>query len=65
MGIALKETRETLYWLNLLKDSEYINELTFVSLNANCLSLMKILNSIILTTKERYFPNTQNFQSNF
>ena len=61
MGIALKETIETSYWLNLLKDSEYINEQTFVSLNANCLSLIKILNSIILTTKERYFPNAQNF----
>ncbi len=60
LGIALKEARETSYWLNLLKDSSYINQQTFDSLHSTCLSLIKILNSIILTTKERYFPNIHN-----
>ena len=60
MGIALKETRETSYWLNLLKDSSYINQETFDSLHSGCQSIIKILNSIILTTKERYFPNIHN-----
>ena len=59
MGIALKESRETCYWLNLLKDSGYLHEQTFDSLNDSCLSIIKILNSIILTTKQRYFQNTQ------
>ena len=59
MGIALKESRETCYWLNLLKDSGYLHEQTFGSLNDSCLSIIKILNSIILTTKQRYFQNTQ------
>lgn len=60
MGIALKETRETSYWLNLLKDSSYISSDTFDSLHSDCQSMIKILNSIILTTKQRYFPNIQN-----
>ncbi len=60
LGIALKETRETSYWLRLLKDSSYVNQQLFDSLHSTCLSLIKILNSIILTTKERYFPNIHN-----
>jgi four helix bundle protein len=55
LGIAVKETRETTYWLNLLKDSDYINTEQFKILNNNCDELTRILNSIILTTKERYF----------
>lgn len=60
MGIALKETRETAYWLNLLKDSSYITQETFEPLHFSCHAIIKILNSIILTTKERYFPNVHN-----
>lgn len=60
LGIALKESRETAYWLRLLKDSNYIDQKKFDSLHSTCLSLIKILNSIILTTKERYFPNIHN-----
>jgi len=60
LGIALKETRETSYWVRLLKDSDYITQQAFDSLHSTCLSLTKILNSIILTTKERYFPNIHN-----
>jgi len=59
-GIALKETRETSYWLNLLKDSNYINKEQFSSLIKACDELTRILNSIILTTKERYFKNIHN-----
>ncbi|MCB0709548.1 MAG: four helix bundle protein, partial [Chitinophagaceae bacterium] len=54
-SIAVKEVRETGYWLNLLKDSEYITEENFNQLNKDCEELARILNSIILTTKERYF----------
>jgi len=60
LGIALKESRETSYWLKLLKDSNCIDQLVFDSVHSACLSLIKILNSIILTTKERYFPNIHN-----
>jgi four helix bundle protein len=58
LGIAVKEANETLYGLNLLKDSGYIEEEQFNKLNTRCEELKRILNSIILTTKERYLSNT-------
>src|SRR5688572_14127924 len=54
LGISLKEAQETLYWLNLLKDSNYITEKLFNQLNEDCTEIIRILNSIILTTQERY-----------
>lgn len=57
LGIAVKEARETLYWLCLLRDSDFIKQEQFDVLNSSCNSLIKILNSIILTTKQRYFTN--------
>jgi four helix bundle protein len=57
LGIALKEARETSYWLNLLKDSSYLSLANFNMLIITCNEIVKILNSIILTTKQRYFLN--------
>ena len=54
LSISLKEARETAYWLNLLKDSDYINQEIFNKSNNDCEELIKILSSIILTTKQRY-----------
>ncbi|MEK6152050.1 four helix bundle protein [Flavobacteriaceae bacterium 3-367] len=59
LGISLKEARETTYWLNLLKDSGYIDHRVFHKLNKDCDEIIKILNSIILTTKQKYLtPNS-------
>lgn len=58
LGISLKEARETKYWLNLLKDSGFINQETYNKSNKDCDELIKILSSIILTTKERYLNNS-------
>ena len=55
LSISLKEARETTYWLNLLKDSGYIESEQFIGLNKECSDITKILSSIILTTKEKYF----------
>ena len=60
LGIAVKESRETSYWLNLLKDGGFIPVEKFSALIEDCNELTRILNSIILTTKERYFPNIHN-----
>ncbi len=60
LSIALKEANETSYWLNLLKDSNYISLESFRTMNDNCDELIKILNSIIITTKQRYFSNIPN-----
>lgn len=51
LGIAAKETRETEYWLNLLNDTNYIDEKTNNLLIKECKSLLNIINSIIITTK--------------
>ncbi|RLD28994.1 MAG: four helix bundle protein [Bacteroidetes bacterium] len=58
LGISLKEARETKYWLNLLKDSDFISQETFIKSNKDCEELIKILSSIILTTKQRYLNNS-------
>jgi len=52
MSIALKEANETDYWLNLLKDTDYLNEKMFQSISNDCLELIKILVSTVKTTKE-------------
>jgi len=58
LGIAVKEARETSYWLNLLNDGLFIPIVEFDRLDILCNELIRILNSIILTTKQRYFANS-------
>ncbi|NDV60375.1 four helix bundle protein [Bacteroides sp. 519] len=52
MNIALKEANETEYWLMLLKDSEYIDEDSYNSIEKDCDELIKMLVSIVKTTKK-------------
>ena len=52
LSIALKECNETLYWLNILKDTDYLNEKEFESMNADCQELLALLISSIKTTKQ-------------
>lgn len=51
LGIALKETVETEYWLRLLHATDYLSEKEYLSLSGDCQELKKILTSIIKTTK--------------
>ena len=51
MNIALKEINETEYWLMLLKDSTFISEIEFNSIYSDCKELIKLLASIVKTTK--------------
>jgi four helix bundle protein len=53
LGIALKEANETQYWLDLLKDSEFIDEKVYFSINNDCVELIKLLTSSINTCKKR------------
>jgi len=52
MNIALKEANETEYWLTLLHDSEFINDNSFNSIVTDCQELIKMLISIIKTSKK-------------
>jgi four helix bundle protein len=51
-NIALKEANETEYWLMLLKDSGYINEEQFTSINNDCKELIRLLISIVKTSNQ-------------
>ncbi|MEI2759013.1 MAG: four helix bundle protein [Bacteroidia bacterium] len=53
MNIALKEANETLYWLILLKETEYLSQLEFQSIYIDAEELLKILVSIVKTTKAK------------
>ena len=41
--IALKEARESLYWLELLHRNNYLTDDQYNSINADCVELVKIL----------------------
>ena len=51
MNIALKEASETEYWLEILKETEYIDDVSFKSIYADCQEILKILMSITKTQK--------------
>lgn len=51
LHIALKEANESDYWLLLLKESGYIDELSYLSIKQDCKELIKLLVSIVKTTK--------------
>ncbi len=51
MAIAQKEINETLYWLELLQNTNYLNEEQFSSINTDAIELIKLITSIIKTTK--------------
>jgi len=51
MNVALKEANETKYWLMLLKDTGYINENDFKSINKDCIEIVSLLASIVKSTK--------------
>lgn len=49
MSIALKEANETEYWLELLHESDYIENEAFESIYNDCKEIIKILMSISKT----------------
>lgn len=51
MNIALKEANETLYWLDLLYQAQYITEPSYESIRADSEELVRLLVSIVKTTK--------------
>ena len=53
LSIALKEANETSYWLNLLHDTDYIDENAFKSIIIDCNELIALLVSSIKTIKQR------------
>ena len=52
LSIALKEANETEYWVNILKDTGYIDEKLFESLLNDCKEILKLLVSSIKTARQ-------------
>lgn len=51
ISIAYKESKETHYWLRLLKETKLINQKLFDSLLGDCNELCKLLFSILKTSR--------------
>ena len=51
LNIALKEANETEYWLELLHESDIIDDKQFESIYDDCGKLVATLTKIIKTTK--------------
>ncbi|MCY7351807.1 MAG: four helix bundle protein [Cytophagaceae bacterium] len=53
MQIALKEARETKYWLRLLRDSKSLELRLAESLIQDAEELLRLLNAILISSKDR------------
>jgi four helix bundle protein len=51
MGIAQKEINETIYWSELLFSTGFLSKEQFESINSDAVELIKMITSIIKTTK--------------
>ncbi|TPG35348.1 four helix bundle protein [Flavobacterium pectinovorum] len=53
LEISYKEARETIYWLKLLKATDYISISEFESIHSEAEEICKILAKIIITLKRK------------
>lgn len=51
LTIALKETSETDYWLELLLETDYLTKEQYNSISTDCKELLKLLTAITKKTK--------------
>ncbi len=55
LSIALKETNETEYWLDLLFETKYINAQEFENIKPKVIEILKLLISIINSSKKNNY----------
>ncbi len=53
LAIAQKECDETIYWIDLLKVTEYLPESICTNIHNEACQLLRIIKSSILTTKQK------------
>ncbi|MEH7889046.1 four helix bundle protein [Elizabethkingia meningoseptica] len=51
LSIAQKEINETIYWLELFQATDYFSKQEFESINEDAVEIIKLITSIIKTTK--------------
>ena len=59
LGMAQKENDETLYWLELLFETNYLDEKEYVSIQQDANELLKMIRSSIMTSKRNNKNNKQ------
>lgn len=53
LGIAQKECDETIYWFDLLRETNYITDEEINIIKSQAIEILKIIRSIILTLKSK------------
>ena len=53
LNIALKEADETDYWLDLLHEAGYLDDMNYDSMHHDCNELIKMLTASVKTLKEK------------
>lgn len=51
MGVAQKEIDETMYWFELLRETDYLSATEFDSIHRDAGELLKLIRSIIISAK--------------
>lgn len=59
LSISQKECDESLYWLELLKDTQIVSQEEFMPIHTQATEVLKIIRSIIITSKKN-LPSTHN-----
>ncbi len=53
LAIAQKECDESLYWLELLRETDFITDEMFAPVYSECKEILRMIRSAILTTKAK------------
>jgi len=56
MGIAQKEINETIYWLELLKETDYPANDPFEGINNEASEIIKLITAIFKIGEKRHYP---------
>jgi four helix bundle protein len=51
LAIAQKEINETIYWLELINETDYLTQEQFESINTDAIEIIKLITTIIKSTK--------------
>jgi len=56
MGIAQKKINETIYWLELLRETDYLTAEQFESINNDAVEIIKLITAILKSAKSNINP---------
>ena len=60
IAVAQKEINETIYWLDLLKETDYLTEKYYNSIHSDAVEIIKIITSILISTKKNNVKTNRN-----